>query len=333
MARGATKELAKSRLESAVLVVAVGSALALAGGYFNDLHPALDSLAHFRLHLGALTGACGVALLLLRNLAAAALALVIAAATLAGTYTPFSAKAGAGAGGPAAHYRLMQLNLRFDHHDPARVLSTIAHEKPDVVTLDEVSIMWRGKLDPLKASYPYRIICQTTNPIGAVAILSRRPFVEGRAPRCADRGSFAVAPIDFGGRTAEIVAVHLGWPWPYGQTEQVADLGRELETLGDTVLVAGDFNAAPWSATVRNVARAGGLEIARGIGPTWLHRALPDMLRRTIGLPIDQVMWKGRLDVLNAVTGPNAGSDHLPVIVDFTLRPGADGPIALARAG
>ncbi len=318
------------RARTAALAAALLSALALAGGYFNELHPALDSLSHFRLHLAVLIGASGIALLLLRCPLPAALGLVIASATLAGTltYTPLTAQAGTS--GPMPHYRLMQLNLRYNHGDPSQALSIIAGERPDVVTLNEVSTMWRGRLAPLEASYPHRIICETDNPIGSVAILSRRPFASGRSPRCGDKGSFAVAPIDFGGRVAEIAAVHIGWPWPFGQTNDVADLSRDLAALGDTVLLAGDFNAAPWSATVRTVARAGGLTIAKGIGPTWLHRAMPEALRRTAGLPIDQVMWRGRIEILSAATGPDAGSDHLPVMIDFTLLPEADGPVALA---
>jgi len=62
-------------------------------------------------------------------------------------------------------------------------------------------------------------------------------------------------------------------------------------------------------------------------GPTWIHRTLPDVLRRYAGLPIDQVFSKGGLTILSSQRLEDTGSDHLPVLVEFTLRPDAPRPV------
>ncbi|MBL8583419.1 MAG: endonuclease/exonuclease/phosphatase family protein, partial [Rhizobiaceae bacterium] len=156
--------------------------------------------------------------------------------------------------------------------------------------------------------------------IGGVAILSRRPFAEGREPQCFDRGSMAIAPVDFGGQTVEVTALHLGWPWPFGQNWQVRNVSPILAELNGPALLAGDFNATPWSQTAHAVAAAGGLAPLPVPGATWLYHRLPQWLHFT-GLPIDQVMAKGEIDIHAVRTLDPVGSDHLPVLVEFSLPP------------
>ncbi|MBW7946273.1 MAG: AP endonuclease, partial [Sphingomonadaceae bacterium] len=56
---------------------------------------------------------------------------------------------------------------------------------------------WAARLALIEAAYPYRIVCERPTFIGGAAILSRRPFAEGRAPSCGNRGAFAHADVDF----------------------------------------------------------------------------------------------------------------------------------------
>ena len=61
-------------------------------------------------------------------------------------------------------------------------------------------------------------------------------------------------------------------------------------------------------------------------GPTWLQIKLPDFLRFA-GLPIDQVFSKGAVLIHSASRLEDTGSDHLPVMVEFSLRPEAKTPV------
>ena len=100
-------------------------------------------------------------------------------------------------------------------------------------------------------------------------------------------------------------------------------LAGPLAGSGETALLAGDLNAATWSAAVRRIEAACGLTHVAGIGPSWLDRRLPDALRPYVGLPIDQVFAKGDIVILSAKTLEAVGSDHLPVLVEFSLLGGA----------
>jgi endonuclease/exonuclease/phosphatase (EEP) superfamily protein YafD len=61
--------------------------------------------------------------------------------------------------------------------------------------------------------------------------------------------------------------------------------------------------------------------VLRGIGPSWLSYRLPDAVRPWIGLPIDQVLVKGGVVPVSLEALPTAGSDHLPVLLEFMVLP------------
>jgi len=295
---------------------------ALLAGFFGALHPALDSFAHFRMHLSLLTALLALSLLASSYRLQAVAALVFAVACFATTTGALPRLSPQAVAKPTDRmvYSLLQMNLRFNNPTPKKVLSLIGRTNPDVITLDEVSGMWATELGYIKDAYPYRILCDYPNGVFGVALLSRRRFAAGTAPHCEPRGAMAVATIDFGGVPADVAAIHLSWPWPKEQYWQIGELAQPLAALGETAIMAGDCNAVPWSAAVRRVARLGGLTPMPSAGPTWIHRTLPDFLRRYAGLPIDQVFSKGGVTILSSARLEDTGSDHLPVLVEFTLR-------------
>ena len=70
------------------------------------------------------------------------------------------------------------------------------------------------------------------------------------------------------------------------------------------------------------------------MSPARADLALPPAARslRFAGLPIDQVFAKGDVVVISATTLEAVGSDHLPVLVEFSLLGGTE-PDAGCRDG
>lgn len=301
--------------------------LALVAGFFGEVHPAFDSFAHFRVHLAVLLVLTALPLLFVRPFRWNGLLAAIFGCAAILTVTGASSLPGLGAVQAAFQpkdefspvYRLMQLNLRFDNPEPEKVLSLIGRVRPDVVTLNEVSVMWGEKLALLSSAYPHRIVCTMDNHTGGVAILSLRPFAEGTEGQCLAGGVFATATIDLGGRFAEIGALHLHWPWPFDQASQIEDIAPLLSAMSETSILAGDLNAAPWSAASARLAEVAAMTPAGPAGPTWLYRRLPEFLR-SAGLPIDRIFAKGEVVVHSVKTLEAVGSDHLPVLVEFSLE-------------
>jgi endonuclease/exonuclease/phosphatase (EEP) superfamily protein YafD len=316
----------------AATILVVLLALPLGAGFLGHMHPALDSFSHFRIHLAALLIATALLSGLLRMFALSTSAVAVGIGVIWATLSGF------GPTGPAsveasmvsssdehATYRLLHLNLRYDNATPERVISMIGRVRPDIMALTEVSDMWQERLESIAHAYPHQVICPPPTPIGGVAILSRRPFGE-EEPRCHERGALAIAGINLGGEPIDVVALHLGWPWPFDQHRRAPIIAGLLGELGERALVAGDFNAAPWSWTVRAMARQARLRVVARVGPTWLFLGLPDALRRNAGLPIDHVLVKGGVMTHSIERLEDVGSDHLPILHLFSLLPVENGP-------
>ena len=170
-----TKPRARSLISSLCIAAMLALALALAVGFGGSLHPAFDSFAHLRIHVAGLLGLAGLVAFGLGLRAAGIGAVIVAglavASTLASPFWHSPAAAGADiAQQDVARYRLLQLNLRFDHPEPNRVLSLIARAQPDIVTLNEVSPQWRLALERIAAAYPHRLVCAASAGVGGVAI-------------------------------------------------------------------------------------------------------------------------------------------------------------------
>ena len=314
------------RARGASFALAMILSLALFLGFLNAWHPAFDTLSHFRAHLAVLLGLTALPFLLASCWMEATAVLALAMVSLISISSPIALlgftsvrAASEPADNPPTVYRLLQLNLLFDNRNPDKVFSLIGRTQPDVVTFNEVSEKWMLALGGLSAVYPYRLLCPP------LAILSRRSFGPIASQRCYDE-TLAMVAINFGGHEVTVAAMHLGWPWPYSQLQQVDEVAPALRTLPGTVILAGDLNAAEWSVAASRVAETGQLTLVPGVGPTWLYRSLPNWLRPWIGLPIDHVLFKGNVVIHSAKVQEEAGSDHLPVLVEFSVITNSAGP-------
>lgn len=302
------------------LLAAAGLAFGLLAGFFGDRHPLFDTAAHFRAH-AALGLVFAAMLLVWGRLFAAALASLFAAVLGLATVIPYllPLPAPAPQDPNAPRYTVLQMNLRFDTRDKEGTLRLIGELSPDVVTVQEMTGPWQTALESLSGRYPYQFYCAPPDFWGDVAIISRRPFAEGDEGVCDVSAGFAAKRIDFDGTEVVVGSQHLRWPFPGRQWRQIGELLPTLGALQDPLVIAGDFNAAPWSASLRTYARASDTRIAEGIGPTWILRGLPSWLGRLVGLPIDNVLVSKGVELFSVVRPPATESDHLPVLATFTL--------------
>ncbi|WP_245510621.1 endonuclease/exonuclease/phosphatase family protein [Antarcticimicrobium sediminis] len=307
----------------------VGALAALVGvlvGYGGALHPAGDSLAVFRVPLA---GLAGLMLVLLRRprrrvllgLAVVVLALVprfwaqvsgvgigsVAATALAAGQAPGQLT---GQAAERAVLTIYQKNLLFNRPDPKPLVADIRARSPDIVTLQEVDGRNRAVLEALQQDFPYQQYCDY-RAVGGTAVLSRWPAVPGSA-LCAY--GLSALQVETPGGPVWAVALHLRWPWPYGQAEQLDGLEPVLRTLSGPKVIGGDFNSVAWSHAVTRVARASG---TRRVGREAVSFALP---YGGFGVGIDHVLasgaQSGTIQILERL-----GSDHRGVLARVSVTP------------
>ncbi len=301
-----------------LLLAIAGISVGILGGFLGFVHPAFDTAAHFRLHLAAGLGVLALAAIGMRAWKAGGAALVLALVAAASCWQVFPVSSALTEPKGRLH-SLLFFNMRYDNPAPERVIEMIRQTNADLVLLTEYSRMWEPRLVALHGSYPHRYHCAEWRNVGGTVVFSRFPLEPGY---CHAYAALGLARADIDGTPVMIGAAHMRWPWPASGPRQLRELRPVLEGLGPDALVAGDFNATVWSDAMRQFAHHGGLEIVPGIGPTWMISPVPDSLTRFTGLPIDNVLAKGAVKIVSAKTLPPQGSDHLPILVRFSVNPG-----------
>ncbi|MCG6857087.1 MAG: endonuclease/exonuclease/phosphatase family protein, partial [Salaquimonas sp.] len=311
-------------LRTALFLAMLGLAAGIAVGFFGFVHPFFDTIANFRLHFS-------VGLLVLAALwsfrCSKAPSIVFALIGFGGLFTcasglPLTSYSNVPSGGERV-YRLFAMNLLYNNRTPGRVVDAIRQTDPDILYLTEVSEYWLDDIAALRKRFPHFFHCAEWETIGGSVILSRLPIDRSNF-YCGDYASLGQVTIEIEGRKVAAGVVHLRWPWPASGPRQINELEPRLKQIGPDALLAGDFNSATWTWAVRRFAKAGDLNLVKGIGPTWGPTLGPD--NQTIywpsrlGLPIDNVMTKGAIRIVSVRRLPRLGSDHLPLLIEFVVR-------------
>lgn len=280
-----------------VIGVALGLAvLALASGYLGWLHPIGDSLAVGR-------GVAAAAVLVLAVFASfAGLRMAAFVSMLLAMLTGGQVLLAYSWPGLSGSYSVYQKNILFRNAELPALAEDIRAANPAIITLQEVLPENRAWLDTLKGDWPHQHWCPGGT-VGGTAILTQLTPVEGTA--FCGPGLAAMQVIggtqDFPDRVW-IVSVHLHWPWPYQQADQVAQLLPILDKLQGPAIMAGDFNMVRWANSVQQLADILGVKPAGPTAGSYVG------LSEVFPLPIDHVFSTrgGRVGLR-----PAAGSDHL----------------------
>ncbi len=295
-------------------VVIVGAAIPAAAVLFSFLAPWLpvaDSVAHFRLHLASAMAAAAILLVVLREWRPAGIAGAVATAGFLGLSPAMAIPGTAVHAGPPASITLVQLNLSFRNTALDSVAALVREQKADVVTLQEVNRDTRAVIESLGDDYRQVVLCPFAG-VGGVAVLSRLELAPGESSGCADGEGMAWLRVMIEGRAVSVATLHLHWPYPFRQARQIDALEPRLRKIPRPILLAGDFNAAPWSHAAARIADATETTIAGGLRPSFSIRFggwVP-----SITLPIDHVLLPNGMVVQDIRLGPGPGSDHASIV-------------------
>lgn len=300
-------------------VVAIGLAVATLFGFLGRLHWFLDLFSHFRvqyMQIGLVL--IGTALWQRRN--KRAIALVLLACLNYAFVLPFYF----GKPAPATEkpIRAMLMNLNAGNGNTEQVLDAIRAADPDLLLLEEVTPKWAHELSILNATYPHRIAEPQQGCFG-IMLLSKYPL---KGERIVDIGTAGVPSIISTIILPESRLYFIGThpPPPVG-TEYSNHRNNQLMELPSytmikppsPTLLIGDLNTSPWSHHLSKLLRTSGLKNSmKGFGfqPTWPSN------NRFLRIPLDHVLHSTEITIHNRMVGGDVGSDHFPVIIDFSME-------------
>jgi endonuclease/exonuclease/phosphatase (EEP) superfamily protein YafD len=101
-----------------------------------------------------------------------------------------------------------------------------------------------------------------------------------------------------------------------GRSMQFLKLAHQIRRKSMPSMIAGDFNATPFSPVFQKFLLVSGLKDTRkGFGwqPTW------PVYFPGLWIPIDHILVSPEIRVIGRSTGSHIGSDHYPVIAELSM--------------
>jgi endonuclease/exonuclease/phosphatase (EEP) superfamily protein YafD len=218
-------------------------------------------------------------------------------------------------------FKVYSANLHISNDDLSNLNKELQVVEPDIILLLEVTPHHFDELQSTINKYPYRVESRSIGKfeIGFV-FLSKYPILNNRVTKLTERCNFVLeAMIDINQNPTMFYGVHSPRPGTIKYVErknQFHWLARQIKAQLLPVIVAGDFNATPYSPIFRGLVEATGLKDSRiGFGwqPSWPTYFPP------LWIPIDHVLVTPDIQVRKRTTGSYIGSDHYPVITELSL--------------
>ena len=312
------KKQKASRLIGVVDVITVALAIVTLFGYLGRFHWCLDLFSHFRVQYMQL---CLVPFFIVlwkhRNKRAIALVLLVCLnyALVLPLYIGKSAPA------TEKPFRAMLMNINANNGNTEQVLESIKKAGPDILLLEEVTPKWAGELEVLNATYPYRVAKPQEGCFG-IMLLSKYPLEHGKVVQIGQAGApLIVAEAFLPQGVVAIIGTHplppVGSEGSLQRNAQLAAIPHIVHQQQHPVLLIGDLNTSPWSSHFTQLMKESGLKNSmKGFGhqPSW------PVNHFFLRIPLDHVLHSPEITIHNRMVVQDVGSDHFPVIVDFSIR-------------
>lgn len=311
------KNAQKIDLSGITDVLGIGLAIATFLGFFGRLFWLFDLFAHFRVqYMQICLILIGIALWQRRNKRAVAL-ILLACLNYAFVLPLYFGKPAPATEKPI---RAMLMNLNAGNGNTEQVLEAIRNADPDILLLEEVTPKWAHELAVLETNFPYRVAEPQEGCFG-IMLLGKVPLERGKVVEIGDAGVPSItADAYLPQGTISIIATHplppINADYSRHRNHQLAALPDLVKTQGHPVLLMGDLNTSPWSPFFSKLIRETELENSmKGFGfqPSW--PANIPFLR----IPLDHMLHSPEIKIRNRMVGGNVGSDHFPVMVDFSI--------------
>jgi len=217
-------------------------------------------------------------------------------------------------------YTILYANVRTENHQYHLLGEWIAQTAPDFVTLLEVNQVWLDELNLVEKGYQFYETEARSDNFG-VALYSRYPLEMSEIHRFGRWDiPTIIATVSDDDTPMTFVVTH---PVPpksekitWHRNLHMSELVNYMAELDGTLILAGDLNATSWSPHFRNWLKASQLRDSRlgfGIQPTW------PTFNWLFLVPIDHFLITPDVYAHEREVGPNIGSDHFPLIMEFSI--------------
>jgi len=288
--------------------------------FFGALSPAIDLFSHFRWQYLWLFTALAVLASFCRQFKYAttfAFAAFCNAAILAILWFPISAHHPVS---NATEIRVLEMNLFNENRQYERVAGEIKKYNPDVIVVEELTNEMFHLLQPSLKDYPYHC-CSMRNDSYGIGIISKYELINVNKNVLSLPKSYLISSdLRIGNKLVTVAGIHV-IPEMSAYDADIdarilAGLRRFTSSNSNCLILAGDFNATPWSELFHQLLQSGHfVDSERGFGlqPSWPFGV------GLLMIPIDHCLTTPNCQVVSRSTGDFIGSDHIPLFLRIAL--------------
>jgi len=213
-------------------------------------------------------------------------------------------------------------NIQRRNDDVTKLIKELKKVDADIVLLMEVTPGHVEKLREVIDTFPYH---KEYSPFGKINIgtvfLSKFPIQDCRMTQLTELGNLLLeVTLDIEKTEIMFYAIHATNPslkkYFEIRKKHFLELADKIMNATSPVIVAGDFNATPYSPMFKRLIETSGLIDSRnGFGwqPSW-PTSFP-----LFWLPIDHILVSPDIRVHRRTTGSYIGSDHYPIIAELSV--------------
>ncbi|MBI9019372.1 MAG: endonuclease/exonuclease/phosphatase family protein [Phycisphaerae bacterium] len=287
---------------------------------FNSYSRHLELLSHFRMQYLFASILCLAGLLICKKIKTSAIILVIVILNVA-HILPWYLKTDIPiAPATAIPLKIMLSNVHSSNQNYDRLLSLIKTESPDIFIAQEVNQRWISKIASLEKEYHHKLLIPREDNFG-IALYSKLPLSKVKKEFYDSDVPSIYARLKHDGHEFTLIATHplppINKQYFDARNTQLNALATGIKSINEPIILIGDLNVTLWSGNYKTLETNSNLYNARkgfGIIPTWPSH-IPLMR-----IPIDHCLLSNEFSVTNIKTGPDIGSDHLPLIIEIKMN-------------
>ena len=222
------------------------------------------------------------------------------------------------AAGDSYTLRAISINVNTANRSYDSVKRFISENNPDFLLLMEVNSDWVNALRPIESLFPYHRYESREDNFG-IALYSKLPYSKCEIIYLGDSGVPSVAgEFQIGDQRLTLIGTHplppINQEYSRLRNNQVDAIAKYLSSISGPKMLLGDLNMSPWSYHFYRLLDKTALkDSSRGRGLYFTWPANQVLLR----IPIDVCLVSEEIGIKNRMVGPDVGSDHFPLIVDF----------------
>ena len=216
---------------------------------------------------------------------------------------------------------LLVFNVHNSNRSVERLVSLVNENSPDILLFIELIESVESDLyENIREAYPHRSV-EFHDGHYSIVMYSKLKWTKHQILNFSEYEiPWFDTKFDVHGKEITLCSVHAPPPIsPYflQLRNQLLDRACSNKNYQNAILV-GDFNLTPYAAHFHEILEQIAWKDSRrgfGVANTW-PSFLPDILR----IPIDHILFRGDLVVVERQVLASHGSDHLPIMIKFSVK-------------